>query len=295
MTRSALPRLPVVAVHGVGYHVPLAALDDIRAAQIRHWTRSLADGLGIDPARLDLDFAYYAHFLNAGPVAQGSVDANTLGDPLAQELLTAWLKELGAPELIAMGTLTSPLRHSAAWVAKTFSLDGRLTQLFIRLFFREVATYLRTDGSPVRLAAREEVATRIAHHRPRVVIAHSLGTVVAYEALHAHPELHVELLLTLGSPLALPHAVFHRLDPRPGAPVDSSGPPCGIRPSSVTRWVNVADPGDPVAIPPCLARAFTGIALDLTGSIHATYGFHHAKNYLSCAATAATLGPYLDL
>ena len=35
-------------------------------------------------------------------------------------------------------------------------------------------------------------------------MAHSLGTVVAYEALHAHPGLHVYLLVTLGSPLALP-------------------------------------------------------------------------------------------
>ena len=34
-------------------------------------------------------------------------------------------------------------------------------------------------------------------------MAHFLGTVVAYEALHAHPGLHVYLLVT-GSPLALP-------------------------------------------------------------------------------------------
>ena len=35
-------------------------------------------------------------------------------------------------------------------------------------------------------------------------MAHFLGTAVAYEALHAHPDLHVYLLVTLGSPLALP-------------------------------------------------------------------------------------------
>ncbi len=34
-------------------------------------------------------------------------------------------------------------------------------------------------------------------------MAHFLGTVLAYEALHAHPDLHVYLLVTLGSPLAL--------------------------------------------------------------------------------------------
>ncbi len=35
-------------------------------------------------------------------------------------------------------------------------------------------------------------------------MAHVLGTVVAYEALHAHPDLHVYLLVNLGSPLVLP-------------------------------------------------------------------------------------------
>jgi hypothetical protein len=35
-------------------------------------------------------------------------------------------------------------------------------------------------------------------------MAHFLGTVVASEALHAHPDLHVYLLVILGSPLALP-------------------------------------------------------------------------------------------
>ena len=35
-------------------------------------------------------------------------------------------------------------------------------------------------------------------------MAHFPGTVAAYEALHARPDLHVYLLVTLGAPLALP-------------------------------------------------------------------------------------------
>ncbi|MFE5713715.1 hypothetical protein ACFQ7J_23215 [Streptomyces sp. NPDC056501] len=276
-------------MHGVGYWNRRASAEQVRAAYCTQWTHHLADGLGLPPSRLALDFAYYAAVLNSGPTAQGPVDADGLDDPLARELLAAWLKELGAPQPVALGALTLPLRYAASWVAEQFSLDGRLTQLFLRLFFREVATYLRADNGAAREAARDEVATRIAQHRARVVIAHSLGTVVAYEALHAHPDLRVELLITLGSPLALPHAVFHRLSPCP----TGSPSPLGARPVGVTRWVNIADPGDPVAIPLLLARAFTGIALDLTTPIHAAFGFHHAKNYLACAATAATLGPYL--
>ena len=35
-------------------------------------------------------------------------------------------------------------------------------------------------------------------------MAHCPGTVVACEALQAHPRLHIYFLVTLGSPLALP-------------------------------------------------------------------------------------------
>jgi hypothetical protein len=279
--------LGIVAVHGVGHYDRYRTADAVCAAYSADWAEHLAAGLGVTADRLDVGFAYYAPALHSGPIAHGD-DPEEPQDPLAQELMVEWLDALAAPASVAQGALTLPLRHAASWVAQKFSLDGRLTGLFVRVFFREVAAYLRGDDDPARLAAREKVAHRIAEHRPRIVIAHSLGSVVAYEALHAHPELKIELLLTVGSPLALPRAVFDRLLPRPTGRL-------GARPAGVERWVNVADPGDPVAIPPHLARSFHGIALDLTDTIHAGYGFHNAKNYLSCAATAATLGPYLRL
>jgi hypothetical protein len=291
MTPPKDPSLSIVAVHGVGHYDRYRTADVVCPAYSADWAGHLAAGLAVAADRLDVGFAYYAPELHSGPAAHGD-DPDELQDLLAKELMAEWLETLAAPASVAQGALTLPLRYAASWVADKFSLDGRLTGLFIRVFFGEVATYLRGGDNPARLAAREQVAHRIAQHRPRIVIAHSLGTVVTYEALHAHPELRVDLLLTLGSPLALPRAVFDRLLPRP-----ANGPtgPLGVRPEGVARWVNIADPGDPVAIPPHLARAFHGIALDLTGTVHAGFGFHHATNYLSCAATAATLGPYLGL
>ncbi|GLZ38743.1 hypothetical protein Acsp05_23670 [Actinokineospora sp. NBRC 105648] len=59
-------------------------------------------------------------------------------------------------------------------------------------------------------------------HQPDVVIAHSLGSVVAYEALW-NSGATVDLLITLGSPLALPNVGTHvrlrpdRRRPRRGA------------------------------------------------------------------------------
>lgn len=285
-------RLRVVAVHGVGYHDPRRAADAVRHANAADWTGHLARGLGIEPERLNVAFAYYAPALNATARRQGSDDE--LADELAAGMLADWLAELGAPTPVAQGALTLPLRQAASWIAEHFGLDGRLTHLFIRVFFREVATYLRTPDSEARGRARRTVEDLIAEHQPDVVIAHSLGTVVSYEALHTKSKQRVPLLLTLGSPLALPKAVFPRLQPSPTQD-GAAGREMGFRPPGVERWVNIADPGDPVAIPPRLAKAFHGVTLDLPDTVHATYGFHHARNYLACAATAATLAPYLGL
>ena len=56
----------------------------------------------------------------------------------------------------------------------------------------------------------------------RVLVAHSLGTVLSYSALALHDDWPVHTFVTLGSPLAVP-MVFDSLEP---APVDgqASGP-----------------------------------------------------------------------
>ncbi|MEU0939425.1 hypothetical protein [Embleya sp. NPDC005971] len=280
----------IVAVHGVGNHEAGAAPDVVAAARARTWGAALATGLGRPAAELDVAFAYYAHHLYRGqPVAQGGPDEDAFdrlapADPALAVFAEQWLAALDLPPATVQGRLTVPLRQIAQVVAERFRLDGRLTHLFMSLFVREVTAYLRDVDAPARIAAREEVAACIAAHRPRVVIAHSLGSVVTYEALHAHPESEVELLVTLGSPLALPHAVFHRLRPTPT--------PTGTRPPGVRRWVNVADHGDPVAIPRPFSAHFPDVDLDLAESV-GLFAFHPAVKYLGSAAVAATVAPYL--
>ena len=65
----------------------------------------------------------------------------------------------------------------------------------------------------------------------RVLVAHSLGTVLSYGTLALHDDWPVHTFVTLGSPLAVP-MVFNSLEP---APVDG----LGVWPGSVQRWVNV--------------------------------------------------------
>ncbi len=263
----------IVGVPGVCNHRPSATPAQAQAELSTIWRRALARRF---PVPVDLKVAYYADHLNP-PGRHGTEEDLS---PEARELLTAWLALFDVPAALAHGTATRPIRQALAWIAERRRLAPRLVELFVTTFFREVARYLHADEA--RKASRDTVAAAIRTHRPSVVLAHSLGSVVAYEALWHNDDLELDRLITLGSPLALPHAVFPRLTP---APVDG----LGRRPPNVQRWVNIADPGDLIAIPPGgMPLRFTDVAADHTSVIHA-FDFHRAANYLACAPLAAEL------
>ena len=79
----------------------------------------------------------------------------------------------------------------------------------------------------------------------QVVVWHSLGSIVAYEALCAHPECPVRALVTLGSPLGIRNLIFDRLVP--ARMTEMPGKAAGVWPDRVEAWTNIADAGDAAA------------------------------------------------
>jgi hypothetical protein len=165
-------------------------------------------------------------------------------------------------------------------MAETAMLNRFLVRPVVGAFLSEVQAYFHADGQ-AREAATAAVADAVRRYRPDVVLAHSLGSVVAYEALHAEPDLRVGLLLTLGSPLALPRVIFDRLRP---APIDGRG----SRPRGAARWVNIADPGDIVAVPRPFTRRFQPDENWDDTHIH-RFDFHTAPRYLASPRTAQAI------
>lgn len=108
----------------------------------------------------------------------------------------------------------------------------------------DVIAYLFGD---IGTEIRSRVSAAIPAGEPLIVIAHSLGTIVAYDVLAERPELDVRLLITLGSPLGIGN-VQRRLG-------DRSGPPAPI-PACVAAWLNFADALDPVALELSLSDEF---------------------------------------
>jgi alpha-beta hydrolase superfamily lysophospholipase len=118
----------------------------------------------------------------------------------------------------------------------------------------------------------------------RVVVAHSLGSVVAYEALCADPARQVSDLVTLGSPLGVPHIVLNRLAPPPQA---MNGRLVGRWPGAVHRWVNITDAKDFVALQPRLRSVFGDRVVDK--EITTGMSAHQVERYLSAAETGAAV------
>ncbi|MFD5482769.1 serine peptidase [Streptomyces hawaiiensis] len=281
----------ILGVHGVGNFRPNTTPEQASTALARIWTKALATeaarpGQSTSGSSYEVEVAYYADLLQQTG-RQGEDDLDSL-DAFELALVEQWLDEMGVPDATAAGRATAPIRQALAWLARSRGLGRPATEWFVAVFFREVAAYLRAEDSSRRAAARNRVAGAVAAHRPQVVLAHSLGSVVAYEALWAHPTPGVELLVTLGSPLALPHAVFDRLRPEPRQHR-------GAKPPGVRRWVNVADPGDLVAIPPGgVEDRFDGVERDRPTAppIHA-FDFHKAANYLASPYLHALLTGYV--
>lgn len=106
----------------------------------------------------------------------------------------------------------------------------------------------------------------------RVVIGHSLGSVVAYESLFRKDH-NVKCFITLGSPLGIRNLIFDKLMPKPANDQ-------GIFPP-VDSWLNVADIGDVVALNKTLRELFGPKVKDVI--VNNGSNAHSGQYYLSTA------------
>ncbi len=142
---------------------------------------------------------------------------------------------------------------------------------------KQVKAYLHDDKTRQACRARVE---RTVTPDTRVIIGHSLGSVIAYEALCANPDWNIGGLVTLGSPLGIANLVFNRLLPKP-----ENGQ--GAAPGGARTWGNVADAGDVVALVKELKPLFAGVTTDLLVDNGAKA--HFIKPYLTARETGRVI------
>ena len=156
------------------------------------------------------------------------------------------------------------------------SFSGLTERMFV-LGLRQFSRYLQEPS--LRRAIRQRVED-VVGSSTHVIVAHNLGSIVAYEALCAHPEWNVKLFVTLGSPLGMRNVIFNRLEPAPQNGI-------GSWPGSVERWVNIADQNDVLAVPRSLQPLFAGPVEDIRVDIDSQA--FSASDYLTAAVTAGTI------
>ncbi|MFE4748976.1 serine peptidase [Streptomyces mirabilis] len=277
----------IVVVHGIFNRRAGRSSEEAAEELASVWQQELEVGLAsaglLNTETLSLRVAYYADKL---------VKAETQGDPEVledltaeeQAIVTAWLMELGAPTPHEpQGLATMPVRQMLDWVSRRRRVNPSVLFRIAVALAREAHRYLHDPTS--RVAARTAVAETVRTQRPTILIAHSLGSVVAYEALHDHDDLKVDCFVTLGSPLGLPGAVFDHLDPQPSNRL-------GARPAGIGRWINIADVGDLVAVPRRLGDRFP---VDKHAEIKISpLDFHTMGSYLSSGQTFGVLKSFIQ-
>jgi len=256
VARQPTPRPIVILVHGRGH------LDADSAALHREWKRDLDSALAVVGlprlAAEDVRLAWYADALDPdfeGPCATAEMDGDSLGfERFARGLIVA---------------LATALPRTEAPEAR--ALLGDL------LYVMDPATRCAAEyrvGSVIDAA--------IAEQRPVVIVAYSLGSLVAYGYLKAHapvkraPDVR---LITLGSPLG-----NREIRDMLGGGSDSLRIPAGV-----SAWENVYDPNDPFSAALQAPGSQLGVVDRVTESA-SDYDAHYIGRYLRDPATGAAVG-----
>jgi hypothetical protein len=242
----------IVGVHGVGHQF------SGEQTLLAQWLPALKDGLARAGHQLasdaDLVCAFYGDLFR--PAGKGAMDppfdANDVDEGFQRDLLDLWWKEAARVD----PTVREP--EAGTKMSVPSSVQRALDALSQSKFFAGLAERtLIYDLKQVRRYLREFEIRRVARSRieqafrpdTRVIIGHSLGSVVAYESLCAHPEWPVSVFVTIGSPLGIRNLIFDALDP---VPHDGNG----VWPRGIGQWINIADSGDVVALVKKLSPRF---------------------------------------
>jgi hypothetical protein len=246
-----MPR--VVGVHGIGHQY--TGPNSVRT----EWLPAVRDGLSFAGATFPrgdaLVCAFYGElFRRPGTKALGIplYDAADVTGDWEKELLKAWWREAAKVEEGVLGPEARTKLRTPEFVQR--ALNALSNSRFFAgiaeqaLIFNLKQVYSYFHNPEIRQTARKRVAD-VVDSKTSVIIGHSLGSVVAYECLCAHPDWRVRTFVTLGSPLGIRNLIFDRLQPPPHDGI-------GAWPGSVERWINIADKGDIVALVKKLRNRF---------------------------------------
>lgn len=134
-----------------------------------------------------------------------------------------------------------------------------------------------------RRQARDKVAKTIEQSGVEVVVAHSLGSIVTYEALHPYPDLGVEAWSR-----SIPRSECQ--EPSSTCWIRHPTRPATGRAPNLRQWVNIGETGDLVALPRWPGDRFP---IDSRHEAHmSAVDLHTLDTHLGSGLTASALTPH---
>ena len=242
----------IVAVHGIAQQVKGG--ESLKTV----WLPALRDGLKLAGARRieddELVCAFYGDLFRKKGTRSAAIPPLTADDVTSddeKELLQLWWeaaarvdRTVPGPDAKTRARTPQAVQRALNNLSKVSFFAGLAEKVMI-WDLKQVIAYLNDPDMRAKIRTR---VTELLTPDTEVVIGHSLGSVVAYEALCASANARVKTFVTVGSPLGISNVVFGKLDPKPVNGV-------GVWPR-VELWYNVADKGDVVALEKQLAPFF---------------------------------------
>ncbi len=240
----------VIGIHGLGGKPPAHVLRS-------WWMQSIREGVKrsqIELNEFEFELVYWADILHSAPL---DPEISDLRSPL-------FLAEPYIPSRQATPPSSRGLkRRIVAFLEEKFSRIllnedftinyQSVTDSLIRRYFKDLDSYYSTEPitDGVTEADRDKIRRRLTsvlekHQGDRILlIAHSMGSIVAFDVLDLNPHLQVDTLVTIGSPLGFPVVLGRMAAERGGA--DSRMRAMQIPDNIGQAWYNLADIEDYVA------------------------------------------------
>ena len=240
----------VIGVHGLGEKPPEHVL---RA----WWLQSLREGAKrwqIDLKDFEFELVYWADTLHPTPL-----------DPeVSDQQSPLYIAEPYVPSMRSTPPRSNSWRRrivefleakfSQIILNDDFTINYQsVTDNLIRRYFKDLDSYFssKPELNGATRTTREEIRSHLIsaiekHKGDRILlIAHSMGSIIAFDVLDANPHLHVDTFVSIGSPLGFPVVIGRIAEGRNAASSRQRALP--IPDSIRSAWYNLADVEDYVA------------------------------------------------
>ena len=252
----------IIGIHGLGNKPPKDLLQ-------KWWQQSIAEGLkniGRREQKFNFDLIYWADTLHPVPLNPDETDDDS-DLYLSERYIPAENGNANKPNGFKEKFINFFNRQRAKilFSEKMHLNFPSFTDLIIKHFFKDLDIYLThkcVKENKSDYLAKDIIRDRITdvlklHKRKDILlIAHSMGTIVTYEALiQSEKEIEVDSLITIGSPLGVPF-IFNKLKNELSVFLEDNKK-LRTPENILTGWENLADNDDKVARSADLRKLFS--------------------------------------